>query len=367
MKEICNIKECTGCQACYNICPKKCITYQVDKNGCTIASIDNDKCINCGSCISVCPNNNSMIFNTPIKTYAVITKDEKDYFTTASGGAVTVFAKYILSNDGVVYGAAIDKKTYVKHIRVDCFEKLEMLKNSKYVQSDIGNSYSEVKSDLNANKEVLFIGTPCQVAGLKSYLKKDYDKLYIVDIVCHGVPPYKYLDDHIKLIFNRKYDEIVFRNKKDYCFQLKNKGNVVYEKEYYNDLYCIGFLRALFFQESCYTCKYARTERVSDVTAGDFWGFDNSKPFPTDHKFGLSLVLINTQKGNGLFKKTKESFVFQERMLEEAINGNKQLRSPSTRHRNRNRFLYLYKNYCFDVAVKKTVWLDQIFYRFINR
>lgn len=368
MKEICKLSECTACYACYNSCPKKCISFVNEENGCFVPKIDQEKCIDCGACVRSCPNNNVIELKTPSRVLAAITKNENDYITTTSGGVATTFAKHIIENGGVVYGAAVCNDAVIKHIRVDNVFDIERLKGSKYVQSEIGDCFIHIKQDLENKLPVLFVGTPCQTAGLQYYLKKKYDTLYLVDIVCHGVPPYKYLDEHIKTVCNKSFDNIIFRNEKSFYFQLRNKDSVVYENEYYKDYYYVAFLRGLVYQESCYSCKYATQDRCSDITIGDFWGFNNDKlPFITEHPYGLSLVMINNENGEKLLNECSNKFFYQERELEEAVNGNKQLRFPTVRNRKRDKFLKLYHKYGFEKAARKLLWLERLGYELINK
>lgn len=368
MKEICKLNECTACHACYNVCPNDCILFKVNENGFILPSVDESKCIDCGACCRVCPNISRVSFNKPDLVFAAIAKDENDYKTATSGGIATTFSKYILSKNGIVYGAAIDSDLKVRHIRVDSISQIDRLKGSKYVQSEIGNCFKFVQSDLKEGKIVLFIGTPCQIAGLRNYLGKEYSNLYLVDIICHGVPPYKYLLEHIESISDENIDSISFRKDNSFMFELKKGNHTIYEREYFNDLYYVGFLRRLIYQDACYECKYASINRCSDITIGDFWGFDEKKKsFIVSHSHGLSAVFINNAKGKKLFQACSEYLLYQVRELEEAVKGNKQLRHPSVVHKNRNKFLKLYQKKGFEKAAKKALRFDRLGYIVINK
>ena len=185
---ICNKDNCTGCFACYNICPKNAIKMVEDNNGFIYPEIDKEKCVNCKLCEKICPSINKVQYYKKQKCYAMYSKDEKVRVKSTSGGIATTFSINVINSGGVVYGAAYDKNCAVKHIRVTDIDGLKKLQGSKYVHSYINDTYKRVKEDLKNNREVLFIGTPCQVAGLKKFLSRDYDKLILVEIICDGVP-----------------------------------------------------------------------------------------------------------------------------------------------------------------------------------
>lgn len=180
-------EKCCGCSACFNTCPKNAIKMVKDKDDFEYPKIDKNKCINCGLCRKVCPVLQNNTIENNICAYAVYNKNEKERLSSSSGGIFVLLAKVILKENGIIYGACLDDDLQVKHIKVDKISDLPKLMGSKYVQSDINNSFRSVKEDLEKNKKVLFTGTPCQVEGLKSYLRKDYKNLYTQDIICHGV------------------------------------------------------------------------------------------------------------------------------------------------------------------------------------
>ena len=369
MKEICIKESCTGCHACYNVCPKSCIEMVEDKYGFVYPSINGSKCLDCNLCKFVCPSNHEKNNTKPTKAYAAICKNNYDYNTATSGGIATTFAKKVISNDGVVYGAAFEEDVKLTHIRATDIYSIEKIKGSKYVQSAIGNSYSHVKNDLNKNKTVLFIGTPCQVDGLKCYLNKEYQKLITCDIICHGVPSCKMLKEYFhENNITIENMNVSFRDKDGYYITIKNNGKIEYRKSSYIDIFYLGFIKALFFRESCYYCKYANENRVSDITLGDFWGFDAKKgDFPVSTSNGLSVILVNTEKGEEFLKSSASELVLLERDVQEAINGNKQLRFPSKIHRNYNKFRSLYGSKGFTKAVKKSLRRERIIYGILDK
>ncbi len=217
----------------------------------------------------------------------------------------------------------------MKHIRVDNEKDLHLLQGSKYVHSYIEDTLKLVKNDLEQNRKVLFIGTPCQIAGLKKFLDKEYENLYTIDLVCHGVPPQKYLEEEIKYLTDKKVDKISFRSQEGFVLELYNNNEVIAKKKKDESSYYYGFFNSLYYRENCYECIYAKPERCSDITIGDFWGIDeNAKLRDTQNK-GLSVVLPITKKGQELFEMCKEKLEIEERPVQEAINGNTQLRVPS--------------------------------------
>lgn len=368
MKTICDSEQCFGCCACYNCCPTSAISIKEDNWGNIIPKIDSDKCIDCGLCKKVCPAINKSEFRKPKYAYAAISKDDETYTTATSGGIATTMSNFIINENGVVYGAAyVNNTAELRHIRVDSIEGLEKLKGSKYVQSNIGLSFKQIKKDLDNNKEVLFIGTPCQVDGLIKFLNKDYQNLVTVNLICHGVPANRLLNEHIRSIVptNDKDIEIEFRGKTGFMLTLKSNGKSLYQTPFYKDNYFLGFMRKLFYRNCCYSCKYAQQNRVGDITIGDFWGFDKTKPFPVDTQNGLSVILVNTDKGVNFFSRINKNLIYQERSTEEAVKGNPQLNHPSTKNHNFEKFRKLYLKRGFEKAAKKTLSIYKVAYNIL--
>lgn len=235
-------------------------------------------------------------------------------------------------------------------------DTIKKYKGSKYVQSYIGNSYNDVKKFLNENKKVIFIGTPCQIAGLNAFLNKPYDNLITVDLICHGIPSQKYLDDYIEsLNLPEKPDNISFRGLHDFYFSLYKNNNLIFSEHADNNKFFSAFLAGLFYRENCYSCEYANTNRVGDITIGDFWGLGKDIPFEHDKTDGVSVVLINTEKGSNFFKNCKNKLFYEERSLDEAVAGNNQLRSPSSKHENYDLFIENYLKSGIKHALEKTI------------
>ncbi len=346
---LCDVNKCTGCAACYAICNFDAIRMIEDELGVLHPVINEEKCKQCGLCEKVCPEINGVSFLAPESCYAAYTKNISDVDTVASGGIATAFGRYVISQKGAVFGTILENDG-----RFECVETedgLEQFKGSKYVHICPYNIYRKVKTKLEENKECLFVGTPCQVAGLKSFLGKNYNNLITVDLICHGTPPFAYLEEHLseKKIYN--YSRITFRGKDNFSLTCYNeKGDKVYSMPHHMDEYFFSFLNSLTYKEACYDCKYAKKERVSDITIGDFWGLADDAL--DGYKGKKSVVLINTQNGKMFFKKVKTQLVYQERCVNEAIEGNAQLRVPSKKPRKRDVFIKYYKRDGFKKAMK---------------
>lgn len=344
MIEIKSKKDCCGCYACYNICPKKCISMKVDKEGFWYPNIDKNECINCNLCEKVCP-----IIN-PVKrvdskkiAYASMNKDEQVRMKSSSGGIFSILAEYIIKNNGVVYGAGFDEDFNIKHKRILYSTDLDLLRGSKYVQSSIGDIYKQVKNDLENNNPVLFTGTPCQVEGLRSYLRKEYVNLITMDFICHGVPSPLVWEKYLKKMKKSKQENIkniYFRNK-DIGWKLFSL-KIIFDKRIYsndlnNDLFMKGFLQDVYLRPSCYNCKFKKINRISDITVADFWGIENILPKMDDDK-GTSLVVIHSEKGKQLFDKLSETMIINEVDLNEAIKYNSSMIRSVKYNEKRNSF-----------------------------
>lgn len=347
MIELCDINTCTQCKACVQICPKHCITMVDASDGFKLPSIDRNICIKCGLCMRSChkitPNLN---FNIPIANFACWTKSISDRKKSSSGGAFSVLARHILSQGGVVFGASMSSDLKVRHIAISDECELAKIQGSKYVQSDIGNTYSEARDLLHNGQTVLYSGTPCQIAGLKTFLRKPYDNLYTCDIICHGVPSQKAFDIYLnKIKAASNFSDFKFRFTEGWGFQLSGlleapsldgasiKKIISPMKSYY----LRAFTKGLMFDESCYTCPYACTERISDITLGDYWGIGELKPFNHSTKHGVSCMLINTERGLTLCNNCN-GFEYEIRPLEEAVKGNHNLSHTSERPKGRNTY-----------------------------
>uniref|UniRef100_UPI004027BBA2 Coenzyme F420 hydrogenase/dehydrogenase, beta subunit C-terminal domain n=1 Tax=Candidatus Cryptobacteroides bacterium TaxID=3085639 RepID=UPI004027BBA2 len=348
---ICNHDKCTGCAACKDVCPKQCITMQPDDLDALHPVVDESICINCGLCEKTCPNNRELSYKLPHKVLAAWSYDNEVRRTSASGGIACELYHYWIKNGGVATGVVFDRDEGCHFILLENESDIKAVQNSKYTFSDTAGIYKVVKQKLQAGISVLFIGVPCQVAGLYGFLKKEYDNLTTVDIICHGMPPATYLEQHIKSIEDKKKEythQLFFRDPKYYTytftFTLKNiKGKEFYNKKVLTrDNYQLGYHRALIYRENCYSCNYARKERISDLTIGDFSGLGRFAPFEYD-KHNVSCILENTDKGSALLKKLNGALSMFERPACEAFEVEKQLKSPSVKHSRRSIFEKVYR------------------------
>lgn len=334
--QLASFDDCTGCGVCASICPQKCITMAEGFQGHLYPKADGNTCLDCGLCEKQCAALHPDNLKPILKAYAVWTKDATDYKTTASGGVATALSKYVISQDGVVYGCALLPDVEVRHVRVDSIDKVGLLKSSKYVQSSLMEIYPAIKEEVSSGRMVLFIGTPCQVAAIKKLFPKEPDNLFLVDLICHGVPSLQSLKEHVKKVAHRKHvAKVIFRENGNF-FVLAvydEDERLLYRmplwSERYRDWYMNTFIDGYTYRDSCYRCKYARPERISDLTIGDFWGLhDNTNEIPA-HEYGCSVALPITNKGTMLIEAIKPSINIYEREVQEAVDGNSQLRHPS--------------------------------------
>lgn len=339
---ISSVKKCSGCLACLDRCPKSCISIRKDKLGHIQPYISENECIDCSLCLKVCPAENTPSFHEPLSTWAAWRKEEEARMESSSGGLASVLSEAIVKEGGVVYGCAFQPKFEFKHIRCTSVEELQLLKGSKYVQSDTRGVYTSIAKDLKGNKKVLFIGTPCQVAGVKRFFAGKDNNLYAIDLICHGVPSVEMLKDSLpEGIWGHDFDQVEFRACTKFHFSAKSGISTVFDRPLHKDLFLKGFFTALFYRNSCYTCNYAQKKRVGDITLGDFWGV-NTNEVRTDVGKGVSLCMVNSQKGKELFDSVSGHIEKMERSIGEAVAGNKQLSHPMPRSFRAKIFRVLY-------------------------
>lgn len=346
-KTICPEEQCTGCATCMNKCPKQCITMQEGTLGHLFPQIYAIQCIHCDLCVKVCPANHPIIGTYPLKVYAGRIKNIDEYKSSTSGGIATALSQYVIEQGGIVYGAACMEEIDIRHIRIEKKEDLQLLKGSKYVQSGIHNTYKNVLIDLKNNLLVLFIGTPCQIAGLKAFLGKEYQSLLLVDLICHGVPSLSFLKQHIQTIIgNKKVKRVVFREDNECILSLiAPDQSILYRsdlwKNRFEDLYYNTFIDGFTTRSSCHTCPYATPKRISDITIGDFWGIDED--FRKEHNHGVFCIFPITLKGEQFIQHISNKLYLHEESIEKAINGNDQLRLPQKANLRIKIFLAIHK------------------------
>lgn len=326
MAKLCDKELCTGCAACMTACMQEAIAFNKDKYGFSYPQINAAKCVDCKACEKSCPILNKQDYKLPVEAFACYANKESERLKSSSGGIGTLLAQYYVEHNGIVYGCAFLSPMRVKHIRCTSVDDIVKLRGSKYVQSDLTEILPLIKKDLRNGKDVLFIGTPCQVAGIKSRFKK-YSNLTLVDLVCHGVPSLQFFCDTLpRSICEAEKDSLTFRTCNDFQIVMRKDNTILFKRPIYKDWFLKGFFTGLLFRKSCYTCKFARNERVSDITIADFWKL-KSKEMIDDGK-GISLALLNTNKGMHLFNAIKENLIYEKRPIEEALAGNEQLNHP---------------------------------------
>ena len=321
---------CTGCAACAQSCGHDAISMQTDNEGFLQPIIDTTKCVECGLCQKHCPELQPIerLGYEQQKYYALIY--DHDRKIRSSGGAFSVFAKWIISQGGIVYGATINENFVVKHIGVESTEELCKLRGSKYVQSIIGDTYKKIRNHLRTNRKVLFVGTGCQVAGLYAYLgdKRYEGLLYTLDLVCHGTPSQGMFDSYLKKL--QKKLALTGENMKGFRFRKLDSWSIVpaiqlsESKERIltlsENVYMDAFFDGLTFRESCYNCQYCNTQRIGTFTIADFWGIGrHGRKFNKNVSCGVSLVIDNTGLMDKLMPDLEQYAYIERRSMEEAV------------------------------------------------
>ena len=340
--------KCTLCKSCINSCPKKCIRFEDNNTGFMYPIISNSECIKCGICEKKCPILTPLNSkNSNKKAYVAKSIDDNIRLNSSSGGIFSVLAKYIISCNGVVCGAKFGKDFTVKHSIIDKEEELKYLRGSKYVQSDIENTYIDINNKLKSGRKVLFSGCPCQIAGLKGYLRKEYDNLYLIDFICHGIPSQAIFNEYLNILRNKYKSDIVnviFRDKSKGWHESSVKvifeNGKIYIKTIYHDMYMRGFLNNFYLKESCHNCQFREGKSGSDLTIADYWGAEIEAKEMDDNK-GLSLVIANTNRGEELLNKINENILLKVTDFHRAIKYNKSFIESSKENKDKTNFFEL--------------------------
>lgn len=361
MIKISDKSECCGCSACASVCAHNAITMKPDAMGFLYPEVDVSKCVECGLCEKVCAFNDdydkSLNLSVP-EAYGARHKDMSEVETSRSGAAFIAISDWILKQGGIVYGAGYADHFRVVHKRAVTKEERDEFKGSKYVQSDMGTIFRQVKQDLRDGKIVLFSGTPCQTAGLNSYIGKKYrENLYLVDIVCHGVPsPYIWRDYlfYIEKKYKKKVSVVNFRDKGEYgwvahkeTFIFEDGEKITPEQSPYTDL----FYKHIMLRQSCGSCHYCNTVRPSDITIADFWGVEKTNTEINKDNKGVSLLLVNTDKGHRVLEEIKNKLYLIPAKLDNCLQAN--LMHPSILNAKSKEFELLYVKRGFTSVLKK--------------
>jgi len=330
---------CVGCRSCEQSCPLKCISMKENTEGFLYPNIQYSECVQCGVCLKKCPVSKPYQNERELlKTYAFKEKDSERLFDSASGGASDVAVGAILERGGMAYGAAYDDELTVKHIEVIDENGRRKLQSSKYVQSDLNDCYTRVKKQLEIGGLVLFTGTPCQIAGLYAYLGKEYENLYTIDLVCHGVPSPKFFKKYLEWQDKQVGGRVIyynFRSKEkrgwgtQYLIKIKTKTKAK-TKTLSLDKYGKHFMAGDCYRESCYQCRYASIHHPADITIGDFWGVEQCHPEFVS-SLGVSIILINSKKGELLLKMMKDYAEIMEISIDDVLIKQSNLRHPTPR------------------------------------
>lgn len=308
--EITEKRKCCGCSACVQACPQKCISFNPDKHGFKYPIVDTSSCVNCGLCVNVCPEIHNYGERIPLKSFGIHKNDQHEIEKSSSAGVFYLLSSEIIKRGGVVFGARYkDSYQGVCHDYTDSIDGLVKFQQSKYVESDINEAFSKCLSFLKVGRQVLFSGTPCQICGLKNFLKNDFDNLLTVDLICHGVPSQLVWKEYInQIVQNLSADltdiaDIDFRDRRDGWLDFGTSIKVIEdgkEKDFYQSFrespYFEGFMRNLFIRSSCFDCPVKLGSSGADITLGDFWGI--KKICPTmDTRNSVAIALGNTVKG----------------------------------------------------------------------
>lgn len=352
---------CNGCKACKDICPTSAIHYEIDNEGFWYPKVDYDKCVSCGLCVKHCPDKTLVTRNKEQpEVKAAWSKDDKVRLASTSGGMFYELARVILLNGGYVAGCVYDRDFKgAHHTAIHSIDELPPLMVSKYVESDTEGVYPTVRSLLEQGEEVLFVGSPCQCAGLYSYLNRDYEKLIVVDFLCRGANSPKAHRKYIEYLETKYGAEITSLRSKDKRNGWERFGQSAvfangreYFADHREDLRVVAYHHGnLMARPSCLACKFKTIPRLSDLTLGDFWGIDASEVNDIDK--GISLVFINSKKGQNLWNALSDRVSFIDKTLEDAKRGNGAIYRSASCSKNRETFLKELDSCPFDELVKK--------------
>lgn len=360
-------RDCTGCGVCLNACAVGAIHIEEDDEGFTYPRVNLLNCVSCGKCISVCPmqiNANPMPIENrrfTCKFYAGQLRDKDKLSMVSSGGAFYAFAQAVLNKDGVVYGVDFSDIDQPRHIRVDNKTEIYRISRSKYLQSDVGDCYSQVKQDLLNSKTVLFSGTGCQVAALNCFLGAEYDNLYTCEVVCHGVPSklaWRSFRKEYEKKKGKEIESLVFRDKTQGW--KKNSYKITFADGTFENVlsseqaFHMGYLQGLFYRPSCGRCRFVGFPRIADITLADYWKY-RGEFLDEERDLGISLIVANNHKGQLLLEASTEYLAVEESSKELSLNSCKRMTSPQNENVYRAAFLKELKKNGYYAAAKKYI------------
>lgn len=363
MPELASKSQCTGCQACASICPKNCISMVTAGGGFRLPDISTENCAQCGKCEKVCPVLHTQIVSTNTLAFAIKNRNEKERKDSTSGGIFSLLAKFVLNQNGIVFGAAYSENFEVRHVAITDSNHLSLLQGAKYIQSIVGDAFEEAKKELETGRTVLFSGTPCQCAGLKSFLGKTYDNLLTMDLICHGVPSPKVWQAYIDYRSQKENNgvrpqRINMRSKSSgwsrygYSTEFDYGDGKISQIGNGHDLFMKAFVGNICLRASCSDCKMKGVERCTDFTLGDYWGIWNQHPEFDDNK-GTSVVFVHTQKGREILEQLSDKMDCLKVDIEDAYKENGSLVNSSRPHLCRDEFLKQITADNFEELVKK--------------
>lgn len=350
-----NKEKCCACGVCSIVCPKKAITIKENDEGFKYPIVDKKKCVECGLCEKICNYKNPHNTNITRKAFAVVNKNDDILLSSSSGGAFSAIATEVLKKKGVVYGSRLYQNSLiVKHCRITKLEDLKYILGSKYVQSDISEILPMIKDDVLNGQVVLFSGTPCQVDALNGYLEnKEYGNLITIEVICHGVPSAKMFADYISMVEKRENAKVVdfsFRDKRrspwetlrgKVCIEKKGKKKIKLLSPILSSYYNM-FLRGEIFRDNCYTCPYAKKERIGDITLGDYWGIEKKDSIHINFDNGVSCLLINTNKAENFINGLSPNWYLINANYADIVMNNRQLSEPTKRNSKRDKIINMY-------------------------
>ncbi len=363
MIEILDKGKCCGCHGCTNICPKSCISMEIDSEGFWYPKVDKNLCIDCHLCEKVCPilENPSKEEFVPV-AYACKNKTSEIRENSSSGGVFSLLCEEVISKGGVVFGASFDENFEVRHTYAETLEECIQFRGSKYVQSKIGETYKQARKFLNSGRLVLFSGTQCQIKGLNLFLRKKFDNLIAVDIICHGVPSPRVFREYrqkLEEMYDSRINNIWFRRKdegwKRFSFAVEFKNGKEYVKNLSEDTFMKGFLSDLYLRPSCYECTAKNFINNADITLGDYWGIQDIHPHFDDDR-GVSLILVNSEIGKLFLDRIEKKMHIIATDIDYAIEQNPAAIRPAHKNLKRDKFFkILDKGMDVSQAIEKSI------------